>query len=164
MNRTELGVDAREEAQVQPRQSLVDRLRGAPQMGSDLLHGLLRDVAALDQVELPLLQLADAGAQRLGALRGFPAGLGEGVGQRLDRFVAEAPGFADFFAPGASPNKRMFDLPGFVLDRLGAAGVGACHWVGYDTCAEPDLFFSNRWAFKQGEPDFGRLLSAIVLT
>ena len=27
-----------------------------------------------------------------------------------------------------------------------------------------ELFFSNRRAFKQGEPDYGRLLSAIVLT
>ena len=34
---------------------------------------------------------------------------------------------------------------------------------GRDTCAEADLFFSNRRAFKQGEPDYGRLLSAIVL-
>ena len=119
-------------------------------------------------VEATVAQMETLGARR-NRLR---AAVGPCIGPKsyevglefFDRFVAEAPGFADFFAPGASPNKRMFDLPGFVLDRLGAAGVGACHWVGYDTCAEPDLFFSNRWAFKQGEPDFGRLLSAIVLT
>ena len=57
----------------------------------------------------------------------------------------------------------MFDLPGFVLSRLRAAGVTTCEWVGRDTCAEEDLFFSNRRAFRRGEPDFGRLLSAIVL-
>jgi len=57
----------------------------------------------------------------------------------------------------------MFDLPGFVLSRLTAAGVAACEWIGHDTCAEPELFFSNRRAFKAGEPDYGRLLSAIVL-
>jgi copper oxidase (laccase) domain-containing protein len=46
---------------------------------------------------------------------------------------------------------------------LQTAGVETCAWVGRDTCAEPELFFSNRRAFKQGEPDYGRLLSAIML-
>ena len=41
----------------------------------------------------------------------------------------------------------------------GPPGVETCEWVGRDTCAEPDLFFSNRRAFKLGEPDYGRLLS-----
>jgi polyphenol oxidase len=58
----------------------------------------------------------------------------------------------------------MFDLPAFVLGRLNAAGVETCEWVGRDTCAERDHFFSNRRAFKLGEPDYGRLLSAIMLS
>jgi YfiH family protein len=69
-----------------------------------------------------------------------------------------------FFSAGAGPEKRQFDLPAFVLSRLEAAGIAACEWIGRDTCAEPDLFFSNRRAFKAGEPDYGRLLSAIVLS
>ncbi|MBU1375509.1 MAG: peptidoglycan editing factor PgeF [Alphaproteobacteria bacterium] len=80
------------------------------------------------------------------------------------RFTEVDPGYARFFAAGAAPDKRQFDLPAFVLMRLKAAGIERCEWVGRDTCAEPDLFFSNRRAFKQGEPDYGRLLSAIVLT
>ncbi|MBS0360932.1 MAG: peptidoglycan editing factor PgeF [Proteobacteria bacterium] len=82
----------------------------------------------------------------------------------LERFEAADPAYARFFAPGATPEKRMFDLPAFVLARLAAAGVAACEWVGHDTCAEADDFFSNRRAFKTGEPDYGRLLSAIMLT
>jgi copper oxidase (laccase) domain-containing protein len=35
--------------------------------------------------------------------------------------------------------------------------------VGHDTCAEEADFFSNRRAFKRGEGDYGRLLSAIAL-
>jgi copper oxidase (laccase) domain-containing protein len=58
----------------------------------------------------------------------------------------------------------MFDLPVFVLSRLTDAGVTRAAWTGHDTCAEADQFFSNRRAFKQGEPDYGRLLSAISLT
>jgi YfiH family protein len=81
----------------------------------------------------------------------------------LDRFAAVDPAYAGFFAPAALSEKRMFDLPGFVLGRLRDAGVAACEWIGRDTCAEPELFFSNRRAFKAGEPDYGRLLSAIML-
>lgn len=82
----------------------------------------------------------------------------------LDRFEAARPGSGRFFAPGASADKRMFDLPGFVLDRLAEAGVAQAEWIGRDTCAEPDWFFSNRRAFKQGEPDYGRLMSAIMVS
>lgn len=81
----------------------------------------------------------------------------------LDRFTAENPAYAGYFAPGAAADKRQFDLPAFVLGRLAAAGVGACEALGRDTCAEEDLFFSNRRAFRRGEPDYGRLLSAIML-
>ncbi|MBI1198326.1 MAG: peptidoglycan editing factor PgeF [Phenylobacterium sp.] len=79
------------------------------------------------------------------------------------RFTDADPAYARFFGPGANDEKRQFDLPAFVLARLRAAGIAACEWIGRDTCAEADLFFSNRRAFKQGEPDYGRLLSAIVL-
>jgi polyphenol oxidase len=80
----------------------------------------------------------------------------------LERFARADPADARFFRPAAG-DRRLFDLPGFVLERLRRAGVEACEWIGRDTCAEPDLFYSNRRAFKRGEPDYGRLLSAIVL-
>ena len=81
----------------------------------------------------------------------------------LDRFVEADAANGRFFSPGATPDKRQFDLPAFVLAQLAAAGVEQREWVGRDTCAEPDHFFSNRRAFQQGEGDYGRLLSAIVL-
>lgn len=81
----------------------------------------------------------------------------------LDAFTAGDAGNARFFMPGRGPDKRMFDLPAYVLHRLRQAGVETCEWIGRDTCAEEELFFSNRRAFKRGEPDFGRLLSAIAL-
>ncbi|MFI4965616.1 MAG: peptidoglycan editing factor PgeF [Caulobacterales bacterium] len=81
----------------------------------------------------------------------------------LERFVHFDPAYSQFFSRGAAPDKRLFDLPAFVLDRLAAAGVSACEWIGLDTCAEAADFFSNRRAFKRGEPDYGRLLSAIML-
>ena len=81
----------------------------------------------------------------------------------VQRFTDADPAYLRFFGPGAGAEKRQFDLPAFVLARLEAAGIAACEWIGRDTCAEPELFFSNRRAFKAGEPDYGRLLSAIVL-
>jgi polyphenol oxidase len=81
----------------------------------------------------------------------------------LAAFMARAPEAETFFSPGARPDKRRFDLPRFVLDRLRRAGVAQAEWVGRDTCAEEALFFSNRRAVHRGEGDYGRLLSAIAL-
>jgi len=92
-----------------------------------------------------------------------PASYEVGV-EFLERFVHFDAAYGRFFTAGATPDKRMFDLPAFVLGRLNAAGVSACEWIGRDTCAEPAQFFSNRRAFKAGEPDYGRLMSAIALT
>jgi YfiH family protein len=80
-----------------------------------------------------------------------------------DRFEAESPGSGRFFIEGPSTDKRLFDLPGFVLWRLEQAGVGQAAWTGHDTRADEALFFSNRRAFLAGEPDFGRQMSAISL-
>jgi len=119
-------------------------------------------------VEATVEQMVSLGANR-GRLR---AAVGPCIGPKsyevgpefLERFVEANRAYEGFFGPGASPGKRMFDLPAFVLGRLAAAGVGLSEWLGRDTCAEPQQFFSNRRALKQGEPDFGRLMSAIMLT
>ncbi|MEC5322562.1 peptidoglycan editing factor PgeF [Aurantimonas sp. A3-2-R12] len=67
-----------------------------------------------------------------------------------------------FFLGGASPDKRQFDLPGFILAQLRASGVAAS-FVGTCTYADPDRFFSYRRTTHRGEPDYGRQLSAIAL-
>ncbi|MCE3289993.1 MAG: polyphenol oxidase [Caulobacter sp.] len=112
-----------------------------------------------------------AAMERLGADRGrMVAAVGPciaqasyEVGEEFEAAFLEAdPAHAAWFVPGV-PGKRQFDLPGFVLSRLADAGVAQAEWVGRDTCAEAELFYSNRRAFKAGEPDYGRLLSAIML-
>jgi len=80
----------------------------------------------------------------------------------LEAFSTADPANARFFAAGARADKRLFDLPAYVLARLAAAGVARAGWIGRDTFAE-SLFFSNRRAARRGEADYGRLLSAIVL-
>lgn len=80
-----------------------------------------------------------------------------------DRFEYHDPGSGRFFAEGTTADKRLFDLPGFVLWRLEQAGVGEAAWTGDDTRADEARFFSNRRAHLAGEPDFGRMMSAISL-
>lgn len=81
----------------------------------------------------------------------------------LDRFVAKDADNARYFSTAPAPEKRLFDLPAFVLSRLRAAGVETCEWTGHDTCPDETRFYSNRRAVHRGEADYGRLLSAIAL-
>lgn len=81
----------------------------------------------------------------------------------LEAFAGVDAANARFFRPGERPEKRLFDLPAYVLSRLAAAGVPRAEWIGRDTLAEEDWFFSNRGAVHRGERDYGRLLSAIAL-
>lgn len=80
-----------------------------------------------------------------------------------ERFIEESADNARFFRDNED-DRHQFDLPAYVLDRLQKAGVGACEWIGQDTCADAEQFFSNRRAHHRGDADYGRLLSAIVLT
>jgi len=117
-------------------------------------------------------EAAIARMESLGAHKGrIRAAVGPCIGpasyevglEYVARFTHFDRSYERFFSAGTGPDKRQFDLPAFVLSRLRAAGIEQCEWIGRDTCAEPDLFFSNRRAFKLAEPDYGRLLSAIVL-
>jgi len=80
-----------------------------------------------------------------------------------DRFVAVAPDNAVWFRPGRADGKFHFDLPGYLARRLestGIAGIEDC-----EICTYSDSrFFSYRRATHRGESDYGRNLSAIVLT
>jgi YfiH family protein len=80
-----------------------------------------------------------------------------------ERFAHHDPGSEQFFRSAATDGKALFHLPAFVLWRLEQAGVGAAAWTGHDTCADETRFYSNRRAFQRGEPDFGRLMSAICI-
>jgi YfiH family protein len=67
-----------------------------------------------------------------------------------------------FFSPATRPGHMMFDLPAYVVARLNAAGVTAAD-MALCTYADPERFFSYRRTTHRGEPDYGRLLSAIAI-
>jgi YfiH family protein len=118
--------------------------------------------------------IAEAAIERMEALgadrRRIVAAIGPCIGpgsyevgpEFQARFVQADVGNARFFQPGDA-DRFMFDLPAYVLDRLHKAGVDRAEWIGQDTCADADQFFSNRHAFHRGDADYGRLLSGIML-
>ena len=79
------------------------------------------------------------------------------------RFTAAAGKNEQFFKPSAKPDHFMFDLPAYVLSRLGAARIGAFGWTGDCTYESEEKFYSYRRTTHRGETDYGRLISAIVL-
>lgn len=80
----------------------------------------------------------------------------------LDSFLAEDPANARFFANGEG-DRLHFDLPGYGLARLNAAGVKRADWTRHCTYADESRFYSYRRATHRGEADYGRLISAIRL-
>ncbi len=78
-------------------------------------------------------------------------------------FLADDPENERFFRPSGRDGHSLFDLPGYIVARLTAAGVAAAN-LALCTYAEPERFFSFRRTTHRGEADYGRQLSAIMLT
>lgn len=117
-----------------------------------------------------LQNTADA-MERLGATRdNIIAVIGPSISQRayevgpefLDRFLDTDPDSARFFAEGVA-GKYQFDLPGYGLYCLRAAGIRNASWTRHCTYGDPDRFFSYRRSVHKKQADYGRLIAAIRL-
>lgn len=71
---------------------------------------------------------------------------------------------ARYFARTGSDARPRFDLPGYVEDRLKAAGVAHIERQSPCTYANESLFYSYRRSQHRNEADYGRQISAIVVT
>ena len=78
-------------------------------------------------------------------------------------FMDEDSANARFFEPSERDGHFMFDLPGYVLERLQSQGLASIEALGIDTCSDAERFYSYRRCTLNGEKDYGRLLSAICL-
>ena len=78
-------------------------------------------------------------------------------------FVGDEAASAAFFAAGRRPERFLFDLAGYVADRLQRIGIAAPVVLPHDTCADADRFFSYRRVTLDGGGDYGRQLSTIAL-
>tara|TARA_R110002167_G_scaffold100794_6_gene262930 strand:- start:9408 stop:10163 length:756 start_codon:yes stop_codon:yes gene_type:complete len=79
-----------------------------------------------------------------------------------ERFIDIDPANARFFASGQG-DKMQFDLPGFGLARLRAAGIRDAAWTRHCTYSDPARFYSYRRSVHQKQADYGRLIAAICL-
>lgn len=120
-----------------------------------------------------VLESTVAAMEQLGARRArIVAVLGPTISQAayevgpdfIERFTKEAPGHERFLTSGDRPGHAMFDLPGFIGARLETAGIGEFTNLGLCTYSDEERFFSYRRTTHRGEPDYGRLISAIALT
>ena len=122
---------------------------------------------ALDGVLDATLEAMEA----LGADRdNVQAVIGPSISQRayevgpefFDRFVGDDEENQRFFANGQG-DRMLFDLPGFGLHRLRAAGVGQAEWTRHCTYSDENRFYSYRRSVHRKEPDYGRLIASITL-
>jgi YfiH family protein len=119
-----------------------------------------------------IVEATVAEMERLGATRKrIVAAVGPCIGQPAyqvgpefeQAFLERDPANAVFFMrpePGARPH---FDLSAYVGRRLDLAGIAGNQTLSFCTCADPE-FFSYRRSQAHKEPDYGRQISAIVLT
>ncbi|WP_306225082.1 peptidoglycan editing factor PgeF [Bosea beijingensis] len=82
----------------------------------------------------------------------------------IERFKAENRTYARFFTPSERAAHAMFDLPAFIGLKAQEAGIGRFVDMGLCTYGDAQRFFSYRRTTHRSEPDYGRLISAIVLT
>jgi polyphenol oxidase len=111
--------------------------------------------------------------EQLGAVRSrIRAAVGPCINQRSyevgPEFEAEflkVSADYDAFFHRANPAARPhFDLPGFVMMRLARAGVGTTERVMLCTYENESKFFSYRRTTHRKEADYGRQISAIMVT
>lgn len=79
-----------------------------------------------------------------------------------EAFIDEDPEYARYFVNGEG-DRYQFDLPGFGLGKLRAAGIEQASWTRHCTYYDESRFFSYRRSVHQKEADYGRLIAAIRL-
>ena len=119
-----------------------------------------------------VIEAAIAAMETLGAERSrIVAALGPTIRQPnyevgpefVARFLAADADNTRFFVASERAGHAMFDLAGYIADRVQRAGIVNFEDLGLCTYAEPERFFSYRRTTKQGEPDYGRHINAIAL-
>jgi YfiH family protein len=119
-----------------------------------------------------VIEASIAAMERIGAARTrIVAALGPMIQQPnyevgsdvTNGFLAEDRGNARFFAPSARDGHSLFDLAGFIAERLQRAGIAEVEDLGLCTYADPARFFSYRRATHRVEADYGRHVNGIAL-
>lgn len=113
-------------------------------------------------VEATLTAMEALGAHRAAVTAVIGPTIGATSYEVGPEFVARLGADADLCRPSPRAGHAYFDLPGYIVRRAEAAGIGRIVDLGLDTYPD-QRFFSYRRTTHRGEGDYGRLLSAIVL-
>jgi YfiH family protein len=120
-----------------------------------------------------IVEATVAAMERLGAKRdGIAAALGPCIAQSsyevgpdfVAAFAKAGEETRRFFLASCKAGHAMFDLNGYIGERLARSGIGRFEDLRLDTYADETRFFSFRRTTHRKELDYGRLVSAIVLT
>ena len=120
-----------------------------------------------------ILEAAVEGMEALGGeRRRIRAAVGPAINQAFyevgpefeAEFLARDGGAGRFFFRPHAGARPHFDLPAFVAARLERAGIGAVETHAACTYRNESLFFSYRRSQHRSETDYGRQISAIVVT
>jgi YfiH family protein len=121
---------------------------------------------------LGVIEATVAAMERLGARRArIAAALGPTIRQSnyevgpefVERFLAADPANTRFFKPSQRESHAMFDLCGYIAQRVERAGLAQFEDLGLCTYEEPERFYSYRRSTHRDEHDYGRHINAIAL-
>src|SRR6185437_7785172 len=119
-----------------------------------------------------VIETTVAAMEKLGAKRArIAAALGPTIRQPnyevgpefVARFTAADPANARFFAAAERDGHALFDLTGYIAERVHRAGIDQFEDLGLCNYADADRFFSFRRMTHRGEADYGRHVNAITL-
>ena len=121
-----------------------------------------------------IIEATVAAMERLGARRArVAAALGPTIRQSnyevgpefVERFLAADPTKnMRYFQPSQREDHAMFDLCGYIAQRVEQTGVTQYEDLGLCTYEEPERFYSYRRSTHRDEPDYGRHINAIALS
>jgi len=119
-------------------------------------------------VEATLHAMEGLGARRERILAAVGPCIGQDayeVGPEFEaEFLRQDAASDRFFTRTHAGSRPRFDLAGYVAERLLRAGVEDAGGLEVCTYAQSEDFFSYRGSSARCEPDYGRQISAIVLT
>lgn len=119
-----------------------------------------------------ILENTIAAMEKIGASRQhIQAVLGPTISQQsyevgpefIERLISMDAKNKQYLIPSEKDNHAMFDLPGYIVNRLNEAGVSGS-WTGDCTYVNEENFFSYRRTTHRSEPDYGRQISAISIS
>ena len=82
----------------------------------------------------------------------------------VERFLAVDPANTRHFKPSQREGHAMFDLCGYIAQRVEQAGLTQFEDLGLCTYEEAERFYSYRRSTHREEPDYGRHINAIALS